>query len=196
MIKNESLYKTESIQADVLNKIKEHPLEMQELVDAVLLAWKGLLESKIGNKQNRIGVDLFLKPQLIGSLLHELIPIEIMSMYPNAWRIDAFKLDKDVEFLNNKDYSIEIKTSSSRTSIFGNRSYTKTDGLGKRRGTYLLTVNFDKLEPGKDAGIQLIRFGYVEQSDWISQVSETGQQCRLSKETYQSKLLEIYNHKE
>lgn len=100
-----------------------------------------------------------------------------------------------MEFLNNRGYSIEIKTSSSQTSVFGNRSYTKSDGLGKQRGTYLLTVNFDKIEPGKDAVIQRIRFGYVEQSDWISQVSETGQQCRLSKEAYQSRLLEIYNHK-
>ena len=38
MIENESLYKTELLQIDVLNKIKEHPLEMQELVNAVLNA--------------------------------------------------------------------------------------------------------------------------------------------------------------
>lgn len=125
----------------------------------------GLLNSKIGNRACVIGKDIFPKPQLIGSLLHELIPIEVVEMFPGEWRIDESRDDKDLECIGNKEFSIEIKTSSSEAGIYGNRSYTKTDGGGKSRGTYLLAVNFDKIEVGITPKIRRIRFGYVEADD-------------------------------
>lgn len=182
-------------EASVLKKVEDHPLSNDQLVQAVLSAWMGLLNSKIGNRACVIGKDIFPKPQLIGSLLHELIPIEVVEMFPGEWRIDESRDDKDLECIGNKEFSIEIKTSSSEAGIYGNRSYTKTDGGGKSRGTYLLAVNFDKIEVGITPKIRRIRFGYVEADDWIAQATETGQQCRLSKESSKLKLVEIYNSK-
>lgn len=178
-----------------ISKINEHPLKQEELVEIVLGAWEGLLMSKIGNKPSQIGVDIFPKPQLIGSLLHELIAIEFNLMFPSEWRIDKNKNDKDLVYLKDDKYSIEIKTSSSDKQIFGNRSYTKSTNVGKSKDGYFLAVNFDKIQKDMHPKIKLIRFGYLNQTDWIGQKSETGQQCRLSKEACETKLIEIYRIK-
>lgn len=82
MIKNELNYNIKSINPKIMDKIRSHPLDMEDIVKSVLLAWEGLLNSKIGNKPCLIGIDLFPKPQLIGNLLHELIPIEISLLFP------------------------------------------------------------------------------------------------------------------
>jgi hypothetical protein len=40
--------------------------------------------------------------------------------------------------------------------------------------------------------IKIIRFGWLDHSDWIAQRAATGQQARLRPEAYQYKLLELY----
>jgi hypothetical protein len=38
----------------------------------------------------------------------------------------------------------------------------------------------------------MIRFGFLEHTDWIGQASQTGQQARLSTESYKYKLKVLY----
>ena len=52
--------------------VNDYPLELDDLVDAVLDAWDGILMSKIAGEL-QIGVDIFPGPQIMGNYLHELI---------------------------------------------------------------------------------------------------------------------------
>ena len=125
--------------------IQEHPLEPAELVDVVLNAWEAIFKSRIGPRSFKIGVDIYPKPQILGALLHELIPLELQSRYPRIWRVEATSADKDVVHLSNPRFSFEIKTSSSASSIFGNRSYAQGSEAGKKdKAGYYLAVNFQK----------------------------------------------------
>lgn len=111
---------------------------------------------------------------------------------------DSTKLDKDLVCIDNDNYSIEIKTSSSKNSIFGNRSYgiqSNKENTKKKEG-YYLAINFEKCtEEIEKPDIRLIRFGWLSHSDWISQTSETGQQASLSKDAYDYKLIELFKNK-
>jgi hypothetical protein len=87
-------------------------------------------------------------------------------------------------------YSIEIKTSGQLgLKIFGNRSYGKSvenpDLAKKEKSGYYITVNF------YDRIINLIRFGWIDHSDWKAQSSESGQSAGLSEEIYTYKLIPI-----
>jgi hypothetical protein len=55
--------------------------------------------------------------------LRELIPLELSTRYPDKWRVDKSGENKDIVYIPDDQYSIELKTSSNPTRIFGNRSY-------------------------------------------------------------------------
>lgn len=174
--------------------INEHPLKKEELVDAVLTSWDKIFETYIGNEL-KIGRDVKPSPQILGNYLHELIPIYFEKKYNGKWQKDKTKMDKDLVCTFNDFYSIEIKTSSSKKDIFGNRSYgiqSDAENTKKKEG-YYLAINFEKCtEDNEKPNITLIRFGWLEHSDWISQTSQTGQQSRLSKESDSLKLITLY----
>lgn len=174
--------------------IKEHPLSQKEIVEAVLISWDEIFDTLIGNVL-KIGRDIKPSPQILGNYLHELIPIYFENKYPNKWKKDSTKLDKDLVCIDNDNYSIEIKTSSSKNSIFGNRSYgiqSNKENTKKKEG-YYLAINFEKCtEEIEKPDIRLIRFGWLSHSDWISQTSETGQQASLSKDAYDYKLIKLF----
>lgn len=119
--------------SDVTNKlVEEHPLSTKEIVDAVLNSWKSIFDSKLGTKGLRIGTDIFPKPQIMGSLLHEFMPLELASKHPNDWRGDTNASDKDLVYVPDDSFSIEVKTSSSPKNIYGNRSYAQGTGKNKK----------------------------------------------------------------
>jgi hypothetical protein len=64
------------------------------------------------NGNFRIGRDIFPKPQIMGFLLHELIPLELKAKYPDLWRGDISRSDKDIVYIPDDFFSIEVKTSS------------------------------------------------------------------------------------
>ena len=81
----------------------------------------------------------------MGFLLHELIPVEFAAQDPDKWRGEKSGADKDIVYIPNELYSIELKTSSSKGNIFGNRSYAQPETAGKKsKSGYYLTVNFGK----------------------------------------------------
>ena len=177
--------------------IHAHPLEPDELVDVVLSSWASIFASRFGEQGFGIGKDIFPKPQIMAFLLHELIPLELGSRYKDSWNIDKGKDDKDCVCLTNDLYSFEIKASSHPTNIFGNRSYAQPSFRGsKAKDGYYLTVNFEKLTSNvKLPNIRLIRFGWLDSTDWIGQKAATGQQSRLPREIYDGKLKLIYELK-
>jgi hypothetical protein len=173
--------------------IEAHPLDVDDIVDVVLTCWTAIFESRLGGKF-RIGHDIHPKPQIMGFLLHELIPLELQSRYPGQWRPEQTKLDKDLVYIPDASLSVELKTSSHAAQIFGNRSYAQEQsGDGKPKNGYYLTVNFGKFSAAGLPKVTLIRFGWLDHTDWIGQASATGQQARLRPESDRSKLLKLYN---
>jgi len=105
--------------------VRGHPLSSSEIVEITLGVWKDIFASGIGKKPFRIGVDIFPKPQIMGFLLHELIPLELACRHPASWRGDVRSTEKDLVYVPDDRFSVEIKTSSHKTRVFGNRSYAQ-----------------------------------------------------------------------
>ncbi|TDF82948.1 ScaI family restriction endonuclease [Pseudomonas sp. H9] len=181
----------------ITNKlIEDHPLEESQIVECCLAAWNDIYYSKIGRHGFRIGVDIFVRPQIIGALLHELIPAEIVASNPGLWQREQRYDDKDIVYIPNSNYSIELKTSSNASKIFGNRSYAQAPTESKKsKDGYYLTINFEQIKERSDSppDITIIRFGWIDHTDWIGQAAETGQQARLSKDAYAYKLKTLYS---
>lgn len=172
--------------------IAAHPLDSEEIVEVVQMSWKAIFASRLGGKFE-IGKHIFPKPQIMGFLLHELIPLELESRYPNVWRPEKAKLDKDIVFIPDDAMSVELKTSSSAGSIFANRSYAQPSAAGtKTKDGYYMAVNFEKFSASGFPAISLIRFGWLDHTDWQAQKASTGQQARLSPLVEQTKLLTLF----
>jgi hypothetical protein len=174
--------------------LASYPLGAEELVGVVLSSWDAIFKSKIGPHGFRIGTHLFPKPQIMGFLLHELIPLELQARYPELWRGDRSSGEKDLVYIPNPDLSLEIKTSSHKRQIFGNRSFAQpsTDPKKNKAG-YYLAVKFEAFAK-KHARpcIRRIRFGWLDHDDWVGQKAATGQQARIRPESESKKLLVLY----
>jgi hypothetical protein len=132
--------------------LKSFPVSMERITGIALASWEDIFHSRIGEKSYRIGLEIWPEPQIMGFLLHELIPLNLAAAYPNRWRRGRAATECDAVHIPNDDYSLEIKTSSSTRGIFGNRSYAHAgDSASKRRGSFFLVVNFGKFSaPPKD----------------------------------------------
>lgn len=178
--------------------IRRFPVPADELVEIVLGSWEDIFHSRIGTRQYQIGKQIWPEPQIMGFLLHELIPLNLSAAHPNSWRRGAASSECDACYLPNEAYSFEIKTSSSRSGIFGNRSYAHVSNTAtKRRQGFMLSVNFSKFAVrGPRPNVTLIRFGWLESSDWIGQRAESGQQARLTREAKAYKLVVLWEGSE
>ncbi len=179
--------------------IDAHPLSTQEIVDVALTSWNAIFASSLGPKGFRIGKHIFPKPQIMGFFLHELIALELAGRFPGVWRGEDGSTEKDLVSMPDRGFSVEVKTSSHKNKIFGNRSYAQKLKPGSRakkaKSGYYLTVNFEKVERTNTSGqprIRLVRFGWIDSSDWIGQKASTGQQSHLTPDADSSKLLVLY----
>ena len=178
--------------------VEEYPLDMNDIVDAVLNAWDGILRSKIAGEL-QIGIDILPGPQIMGNYLHELIPIMLERKFPGEWSRDIEKSDKDLVYLPNRFYSTEIKTSSNANNIYGNASYGQEDSSNassKTKDGYYIGVNFEKFDQapyGQMPRIRKIRVGWLDHSDWHSQSASSGQAATISPIVRDNKLLLIYD---
>jgi len=169
--------------------IENHPLKLDEIKEIVLKSWGILWNSRIGSEEQSIslkGIDL--PSTVVGYFLEKLITKELRARYPDKWRGNISKEEKDFVYFQNSRYSIELKTSGQiGTKVFGNRSYGKENEYENAKGKsgYYITVNFN------NENIFLIRFGWIDHSDWISQSAETGQAATLKQEVYDYKLITI-----
>jgi hypothetical protein len=173
--------------------IDAHPLDVDDIVDVVQTCWDSIFESRLAGKF-RIGHEIEPKPQIMGFLLHELIPLELQSRHPGEWRPEKSKDDKDLVFVSDAALSVELKTSSHASQIFGNRRYAQPhDGKEKSKDGYYLTVNFEKFGEDGLPKVKLVRFGWLDHTDWIGQKAATGQQARLRPESDKFKLRRLYS---
>lgn len=173
--------------------IKKHPLTEEEIVAVVFESWDDIFKSKIGGLQ--IGKHIHPSPQIMSFLMHELIPYKLSKLHPSIYRAGTGN-EKDIHCLTNDILSIEIKASSSASSFFGNRSYAQQNiEKGKKnKNGYYLVVNFSKfIKDSKERpAISMIRFGFLEHTDWKGQRAETGQQASLIKDAKKFKLKMLY----
>lgn len=178
--------------------VNDYPLELDDLVDAVLDAWDGILMSKIAGEL-QIGVDIFPGPQIMGNYLHELIPIMLERKFSGIWSRDRKKGDKDLVYLLDNYYSTEIKTSSNANNIYGNASYGQEDSANassKSKDGYYIGVNFEKFDQvseGEMPQIRKIRIGWLDHTDWHSQSASSGQAATISPTVRDNKLMLIYD---
>jgi hypothetical protein len=174
--------------------VKNHPLEPDEIVEVVLSTWESIFKSKMGTKGFRFGKEIIPKPQIMGFLLHELIPLELSARYPKMWRGEKDSADKDIVYIPDEYYSIEVKTSSNPNHIYGNRSYAQATSRGRKaKSGFYLAINFEKFSKIiARPTIRLVRFGWLDSKDWVGQKAATGQQSRLPPEVENNKLLELY----
>ena len=175
--------------------INEHPLADDDIVEAVIAAWDGILNTRIGLGEHRIGVDILPSPQIMAFLLHELIPLELRNRYPGIWRRDNSSDEKDVVCIPDERFSFEIKASSSRNDIYGNRSYAQPSPTSKKhKAGFYLAVNFEKFGlASRSPRITKIRMGWLDHTDWVGQRASTGQQARLTLSARNNKLIELYS---
>jgi hypothetical protein len=180
--------------------VSRHPLKKKELVSTVLRAWELIFKKSVIGGLLHIGVDLFPQPQILGDFLHELVPLILERRYPGQWRRDRAANEKDMFYEPDDSFSVEIKTSSSRRGIFGNRSFSqesKARPEKKAKSGYYLTINFPpvhklrRVEP-----ITLIRFGWLDHADWEGQEAASGQQASLKTEALKYKLVTLYPEEE
>jgi len=177
--------------------LRAYPATSEDIVKAVLAAWNGLFETKIGGHLI-IGKDVFPSPQIMASYLHELIPIEFGELRPGKWRGDQSADEKDLVYIPDVKFSAEIKCSSHKTKIFGNRSYAQNPSSSKKsKDGYFIAVNFQKFASRERdcprPEIIRVRFGWLDHTDWRGQASATGQQANLKPESETRKLLTLYD---
>jgi len=174
--------------------IEQFPLKKDYLVHTVIRSWNDILKTNIADNLSIVN-DVRPKPQIMGFFLHEVIAYRICEDLPTEWRKEQTADDKDVVCIFNSDFSFEIKTSSNKNKIFGNRSYTQeTQSDKKSKSGYYLAINFEAFDNNKNIPkIRLIRFGWIDHSDWQGQIASSGQQARLSTDVETKKLLTIYN---
>ena len=171
--------------------VEAHPLGEDELVEVVIGVWESIFTSSIGSYV--IGRDLFPTPQIMAFLIHELVPLELQHRHPGLWRGQKDSTEKDLVYIPDKLYSVEIKASSSNRRIFGNRSYAqKPSRSRKSKSGYYLAVNFQKFSVSPEPKITLIRFGWLDHEDWTGQVAPTGQQSSLARHVEGTKLQMLY----
>lgn len=166
--------------------VHNHPLS-PVIVDLCLKSWQSIINGKINTYLNLLLKQMTISPQATGALLHDIIP-EYVSRNIKGFRKGAGN-EKDIVCVYNDLFSLEVKTSSQK-SIYGNRSYAKSE-FGKDKSGYYLTINFEKID-NNNPRILAIKMGWLDHSDWIGQRSETGQQASLTKEAKSVKLITLY----
>ena len=172
--------------------VKAHPLFGGEIRTLVTDGWNEVFESKIGSKGLRIGVDIFPSGQVMGSLLHELVPREFADAHPTLWRPEVAVSDKDLVFIPDDKFSIELKTSSHPSEIRGNKSFAQdvTDGKKLKDGYYIV-VNYGEIKYGTQLEIKKIRFGWLDHGDWQTGKSTTGQSATVKAIAKKHKLIDL-----
>jgi len=183
----------ESEWLEITNKlIEEFPLSSEVLVSIVESAWEDLYNSSFGNSGLKIGQDIFLPAQATGVILEKLIAVHLANQY-SEWRGGKTKQEKDIVYTINDRFSFEIKTSSSKSGLYGNRSTGhRSDNRTKYRTGYYLVINY-KLPKEDDLSHQLwkIRFGWIDDEDWIGQKEASGQQASIGKKLAELKLITL-----
>jgi hypothetical protein len=173
--------------------VLQFPVKKHEMRTVVEDSFKDYLNLTISEFKLQVGKDIFFPAQATGVIIQKLITLRLSKLRINTWRDGDKKSEKDVVNIKKNQFSFEIKTSSSKSGIFGNRSMGHiSKNKTKERSGYYLIINY-KLpkEEDKDFQIYKIRFGWIDDGDWKGQNSPTGQQSTISSDCKSYKLVEI-----
>jgi hypothetical protein len=171
--------------------IRNHPLKPAELLDAATTAWTTLWQTTVGAGPIAVKLsDLRDPATVVGYFFEILLARELERRAPASWRGNQSKDEKDLVYVPNTDYSVEIKTSGQAgLKVYGNRSYGQKAGnealVKKEKSGFYITVNFH------NQALTLIRFGWIDADDWDPQQTATGQMAGLRQAVYDSKLIAI-----
>ncbi len=174
--------------------VEAFPLPANVLVKIVEMAWADLYNASFGDTGLHIGTDIFLPAQATGVILERLIAVRLHKQFPN-WRGGNTKIEKDIVCTDQPYFSFEIKTSSSKNGLYGNRSTGhRAEGRTKFRSGYYLVVNY-KLPTENDLSNRIlnIRLGWIDDEDWVGQAQPTGQQASIGIALARLKLIEIFD---
>lgn len=171
--------------------VKRHPFNLKSILDASLSAWNTLWKTTVGAGPTSVALtDLNVPATVIGYFFEVILAAELALLYPDHWRGSQSKAEKDLVYLPDQSYSVEVKTSGqSGYRIFGNRSYAqraeRIDRVQKEKSGYYLTVNFF------GQTLTMLRFGWIDEDDWMPQAAPTGQMAGLPDTVYKYKLIAI-----
>ncbi|NQU24670.1 MAG: ScaI family restriction endonuclease [Candidatus Nealsonbacteria bacterium] len=171
--------------------VRVHPLSPGTIRESALSAWTALWQTTVGAKRSSIKLsELAVPATVVGYMFEVLFTREIERAFPGKWRRGRAGNEKDLVCLSDNAKSVEIKTSGQKAfRIYGNRSYAQkgsgTRGAKKAKSGFYITVNF------LGQTVTLLRFGWIDNSDWKPQRSPTGQMAGLAEAAYRYKLLEI-----
>ena len=174
--------------------VDNFPINPDEIIDVVMEAWENLYSSSFGSGQLVIGKDIFLPAQATGVILEKLISGVLSGRYPKTWKSGSAKIEKDVVNLKDDEFSFEIKTSSSASGLYGNRSTGfKSSRSKKSRTGYYLVINYLlPKEDELDKKIIKIRLGWIDDEDWVGQAKASGQAASIGAKLAKVKLITIY----
>lgn len=173
------------------NLINQHPLSLQEIHEVAIYSWTALWQTKIGSGDAILNIQDIAPPAtVIGYFFEKLMAKELERRYPNLWAGGTKSDHKDLHYLNNPYFSIEIKSSGQPGfHIYGNRSFSQEienpEKAKKNKSGYYITINFF------GQNLNLIRFGWIDGSDWKGQAASSGQMAWLRPEVYSYKLVAI-----
>jgi hypothetical protein len=171
--------------------VNSHPLKSAELLDAAITAWATLWQTTVGTGALAVKLaDLKVPATIVGYFFEVLLARELEQRAPTLWRGNLSKEDKDLVYIPDPKFSVEIKTSGQRGfKVYGNRSYGQKPGTDlpskKEKSGFYLTVNFF------NQTLTLIRFGWIDAADWDPQEAPTGQMAGLKPAVYDTKLIPI-----
>ena len=172
--------------------VDDFPLSSEIIVSIVTSAWEDFFSTSFGNSGLKIGQDIFLPAQATGIILERLIAVNLANQ-DTRWRGGQTKQEKDIVCTFNERYCFEIKTSSTKAGLYGNRSTGhKSSNRQKHRTGYYLVINYKiPKEEDKSRKIWLIRFGWIDDEDWVGQKKPTGQQASVGANLSNLKLVTL-----
>jgi hypothetical protein len=139
--------------------VDNHPLKQTLLLEATTASWRTLWQTTIGSGALSVKLaDLRVPATIVGYFFEVLLALELERRAPSLWRGNQSKNEKDLVYVPDPRFSVEIKTSGQAGfKIYGNRSYgqkSENDLLVKKeKSGFYLTINFF------NRTLTLIRFG-------------------------------------
>lgn len=170
--------------------LNSHPLKPQVILEASLTAWGTLWQTTVGTGTLAVKLaDLRVPATVVGYFFEVLLARELERRDP-LWRGSQSPDEKDLVYLSDPAFSVEIKTSGQAGfKVYGNRSYGQKAAsdllVKKEKSGYYITVNFF------GRVLTMIRFGWIDAADWDPQEAPTGQMAGLKPAVYNSKLLPL-----
>jgi hypothetical protein len=172
--------------------IDKFPLSRSQLFDVVVEAWKDLISTRFGRRGLRIGHGIDMPPSALGSLIEKLVAAVLEDVSGSFRGGLSQAIDKDIICEDDPSFSFEIKTSTNNRGVYGNKSQGQTSSKSKKiRVGYHLVINYQIPSPACPDGKFIVRFGWLDNSDWKAQDANSGQSAHVPAHIMDVKLVEL-----